>query len=84
TGDGAAEAEAAIAKLVERGFDADLVPETGAGAVEGIAIGRAVVLARADERAHAREGVSESERVRAAVHDAEREVAALVRALPEA
>ena len=44
TGDAADAALAAIGELVERAFDADLVPETGSIAVEGIAVGRAVVV----------------------------------------
>lgn len=43
TGDDAAAALTAMRSLVEEGFTADLVPETGAAAVEGIAIGRALV-----------------------------------------
>src|SRR6185503_9273109 len=34
-----------LATLVARNFDADLVPETGAAAAAGIAVGQAVVLA---------------------------------------
>jgi phosphotransferase system HPr (HPr) family protein len=43
-GEGAEAAVLAIAELVARNFDADLVPERGSGAVEGIAIGRALVV----------------------------------------
>ncbi len=43
-GDEAEGAILAIAELVARNFDADLVPERGSGAVEGIAIGRALVV----------------------------------------
>jgi phosphotransferase system HPr (HPr) family protein len=43
-GAGADEAVSAIAQLVSRNFDADLVPDRGSGAVEGIAIGRALLL----------------------------------------
>jgi phosphotransferase system HPr (HPr) family protein len=39
----AEEAVSAIAELVKRCFDTDLVPDRGSGAVEGIAIGRALV-----------------------------------------
>jgi phosphotransferase system HPr (HPr) family protein len=44
-GPGSDEAVSAIAQLVSRNFDGDLVPDRGSGAVEGIAIGRAVVVA---------------------------------------
>jgi phosphocarrier protein FPr len=44
-GAGSEEAVSAIAELVKRSFDADLVPDRGSGAVEGIAIGRALVAA---------------------------------------
>jgi phosphotransferase system HPr (HPr) family protein len=49
-GAGAEEAARAIAELVSRNFDGDLVPERGSAAVEGIAIGRALALI-APERA---------------------------------
>jgi len=44
-GDDAEAALTALATLVARNFDADLVPETGAAAAAGIAVGQAVVLA---------------------------------------
>jgi multiphosphoryl transfer protein len=44
SGDDAEEALAALHDLVVRGFLADLVPETGAVAVEGIAIGHAFLV----------------------------------------
>ncbi len=47
TGDDAEAALAALTELVERGFLGDLVPETGAAAVEGIAIGRALCVGEA-------------------------------------
>lgn len=43
-GDDAEAAVRAIVELVERGFDADLVPELATGTVEGIGAGRAVVI----------------------------------------
>jgi phosphotransferase system HPr (HPr) family protein len=52
-----ADAEAAghaIAELVRRNFDADLVPERGSGAVEGIAIGRALVMIAKEQADEAR------------------------------
>lgn len=48
-GEGAAEAIAALASLIERDFDPDLVPENGAGAAPGIAIGHAVLWLEEDE-----------------------------------
>lgn len=45
SGDDAEAAMEALATLVARNFDADLVPETGAAAATGIAVGPAVVLA---------------------------------------
>ncbi len=62
-GDGAEEAIAAIAELIARNFDADLVPETGSGAVEGIAIGIALVV-MATERTSRPRGTREEERAR--------------------
>jgi phosphotransferase system HPr (HPr) family protein len=44
TGDDAEAAIAALARLVERNFDADLVPETGAAAAPGVAVGAALVI----------------------------------------
>ena len=46
-GDDAEAALAALATLVARNFDADLVPETGAAAATGIAVGPALVIASA-------------------------------------
>ena len=43
-GDGAEAAVAAIAELVMRNFDGDLVPERASGAAPGIAVGRALVV----------------------------------------
>ena len=44
-GDDAEEAARSVIELIEQDFSADLVPETGAASVPGIAIGRALVLA---------------------------------------
>jgi multiphosphoryl transfer protein len=63
-GEGAEGAVLAIVELVARNFDSDLVPERGSGAVEGIAIGRALVVtlkARSDAPAR---GTPEEERAR--------------------
>lgn len=58
-GEDAEAAVAALATLVARNFDADLVPETGAMAAAGIAVGPAVVLAlaSASESASPKSGV---------------------------
>jgi phosphotransferase system HPr (HPr) family protein len=67
-GDGADAALAAIAELIGRNFDADLVPETGSAAVEGIAIGVALVVT-ATERPPRTRGTPNEERAR--LHAAE-------------
>ena len=64
----------AIVELVRRGFDADLVPETGAIAAAGIGIGRAHVIERGQ--------ADEPESVEAAFARARREVETLVATLP--
>jgi phosphocarrier protein FPr len=91
TGSDATAAEEALVQLVERGFDADLVPETGAAAVEGIAIGRAIVLTRLqtpEPGPTTGDGKRAPEIERARLDDAlasaEADVAALVHGLPEA
>lgn len=53
-GDGGEPAARAIAELVTTNFDGDLVPETGSGAVEGIAIGRALVVRARDQATEGR------------------------------
>ncbi len=89
-GDDAAAAEELLARFVERNFDADLVPEMGAAAVEGIAIGRAVVLARLEARVSSpgspatNDVETERGRLADALASAESDVALLVAALPEA
>ncbi len=67
-GEGAEAAVRAIAELVARNFDGDLVPERGSGAVEGIAIGRALVVVVEEPAAVERGGV-DAERAR--LHAAE-------------
>ena len=90
SGEDAAAAEDALVRLVERRFDADLVPERGAAAVEGIAIGRAVVLVRlvppppSSAAIGAKAVEMEHARLAEALATAEADVALLVGALPEA
>jgi phosphocarrier protein FPr len=90
-GEDADAALGAVRALIERRFDAGLVPEAGTGAVEGIAFGRAVVLAVA---AAADEVLStpawapgwtphdEEHRLLEATHRVERDLEELVRYLP--
>jgi phosphotransferase system HPr (HPr) family protein len=61
-GEGADVAIAAIAELIARNFDGDLVPERGSGAVEGVAIGKALVV-QARARAEAASDPSPREEV---------------------
>jgi phosphotransferase system HPr (HPr) family protein len=76
-----------IVRLVERAFDADLVPEEGAAAVAGIAIGAAVVAAAAEgiEKETTSEGdfdlAEERARFEAAIAGAIADVESLVRVL---
>jgi multiphosphoryl transfer protein len=80
-GEDAAAALEALRELVERGFLADLVPETAAAAVEGIAIGRAVLVAAVSQ-----DDVDSSEepasRVARAFARAHASLAALIAFLP--
>lgn len=76
SGDGAAECERALVALVEANFDADLVPDTGEGAVAGVAVGRARVL---DDAPPADDDAPITERFARA----RRELTDLVGALPE-
>jgi len=62
-GEGAELAVSAVAELVRRNFDGDLVPETGSGAAPGIAIGRALVVL-AVERAVRERGTTDDELAR--------------------
>jgi phosphotransferase system HPr (HPr) family protein len=85
-GEGAEAALAELAALIERNFDADLVPEVGSAAAPGIAIGRAIVLLAptGDARAPHEKGdvTEETRRLHAAVARAIIDVTALVAALP--
>ena len=86
-GVGAAKAIAELAALIERNFDADLVPETGAAAVEGIAIGHALVVPAPTGEARTKGTPDEEEtRLRAAIARVVADVEALIEALapPEA
>jgi phosphotransferase system HPr (HPr) family protein len=90
-GEDAEAAAQAIADLIARNFDADLVPERGSGAVEGIAIGRALVVsARPQEGIEAEEGTTsaderaarEARRLASAEQRAQRGLDALIGGLP--
>jgi multiphosphoryl transfer protein len=94
-GDDADAAVAALAVLLERNFDADLVSETGAAAAAGIAVGPALVLAadggEGDVASAATASfdatpseVDESTRVAIAFAQVKRDLEAMVRALPPA
>jgi phosphotransferase system HPr (HPr) family protein len=80
-GAGSDEAVSAIAQLVSRNFDADLVPDRGSGAVEGIAIGRALVAAGLSPAQEARRSPEEE---RARLANAERRALEDLRLLMEA
>ncbi|HMJ55670.1 MAG TPA: HPr family phosphocarrier protein [Polyangiaceae bacterium] len=88
-GDDAEAAISALAMLVARNFDADLVPDTGAAAAPGMAVGPAVVLAPDssghDVTAPASAEVQTAEadaRLERAFADVRRDLEAMVRALP--
>jgi phosphotransferase system HPr (HPr) family protein len=90
-GEGAVGAIEAIAELVLRSFDSDLVPDRGSGAVEGIAIGRALVVtvAPGDEETRGAAASTtpatpkeERARLREAEARALAEIDALIAALP--
>jgi multiphosphoryl transfer protein len=92
-GDDADAAVAALAVLLERNFDADLVAETGAAAAAGIAVGPAVVLSvdRAESDVASSAAVSvesapseidASTRVAIAFAQVKHDLEAMVRALP--
>jgi len=83
-GEGAAAAIAELAALIERDFDPDLVPESGAGAAPGIAIGHAVVWLEEEEPEARERATPDEERARAfaAFARARTEVQAIVAALP--
>ena len=98
TGDDADAAVAALAVLVQRNFDADLVSETGAAAAAGIAVGPALVLASdattgdvaspdssaAFSLEPAPPEIDASARLAVAFAQVRRDIEALVRALPPA
>jgi phosphotransferase system HPr (HPr) family protein len=73
---------AGLKELIERNFDADLVPEHGSVGVAGVAIGHAAVIASAEAK-EATERTPSTERARAvaAFASVERQVTELVAAL---
>ena len=83
-GEGEGEALAALVKLIERGFDGDLVPEAGAAAVDGIAVGVAFVVAATAPAEPRVMGSKAEERARlaAAIAHVERDLEELLRVLP--
>ena len=82
TGEEAIEAMEQIAELIAKNFDSDLVPETGSAAVEGIAIGRALVVGAPDEASREKgSAAEEAERVHHAIGRAVAGVVAMIRAL---
>ncbi|HMI87708.1 MAG TPA: HPr family phosphocarrier protein [Polyangiaceae bacterium] len=85
-GEDAEAAVAALAMLVARNFDADLVPETGAAAAEGIAVGPALLLMEPAAEEITSEAPSADPRpvIERAFAVVRRDVETLVRALPAA
>jgi phosphocarrier protein FPr len=82
-GQGAESALVELVTLIERNFDQDLVPEHGASAVEGVAIGRTVVLPSAPDEAESTRSPSEElVRIEQALTDVRRDVSTLVKSLP--
>jgi phosphotransferase system HPr (HPr) family protein len=82
-GEDAESALTAIVELVSRGFSADLVPETGSAVVEGVAVGRAVVMMGETETAAAPRSVDEEiARARASISRADEELEQLIATLP--
>jgi len=84
-GDDAESAHESLRALVERCFDADLVPETGTSAVEGRAVGCAVVLL--DESSAPIDSgtpAQVTERLQATFARVQTELREIVRALPRA
>lgn len=63
-GEGAERAVQAVAELVSRNFDGDLVPEVGSGAVEGIAVGRALVVSAPEPAVERTAGAPHEEQAR--------------------
>jgi phosphotransferase system HPr (HPr) family protein len=87
TGENAEAALAALAALVERNFDADLVPETGTSAAPGVALGRAVLLTAEPgtgekPAATARGGPDAAERIENAFAQVIGELERMVQSLP--
>jgi phosphotransferase system HPr (HPr) family protein len=85
TGEDAQAALTALAALVERNFDADLVPETGTPAAPGMAIGRAVLVDAplgAEENGDAETGPDASARLATAFAQVRRDLEQMVRTLP--
>src|SRR5260221_4417433 len=72
-----------MAELVRRTFDADLVPELGAAAARGIAIGRAAIVPRIELGDGSLEG-DDAARLRAAIATVRADLEALVRTLEAA
>src|SRR5262249_41705900 len=85
-GEAAEEALRAVVELIECGFASDLVPEPGSAAVEGIAIGKALVWVLADAVADADDPAPigfKHARVEAAFRRAIDDVTALIASLPQ-
>jgi phosphotransferase system HPr (HPr) family protein len=86
SGEGAEVARAALVQLVQRGFSEDLVPELGTPAVEGIAIGIAVVVTAdgdAPSGSYTVDAVSQGMRAAKAVAEVTADLDALMRGLPK-
>jgi phosphocarrier protein FPr len=90
SGNDAEAALAALTALIERNFDADLVPETGTLAASGIAVGRAVVMPPTTKNAANPPDIGESHaddasgRLHAAFGAVIRDLERMVDALPRA
>jgi len=86
TGPNAAEAAEAIRELILGSFNADLVPETGIAGVDGIAIGKAIVVEPREDGAGGVADTPSKEQARAAaaIATVEAELGRLVAALPRA
>jgi multiphosphoryl transfer protein len=81
-GEDAEQAISDLRELIERKFDADLVPERGEGGAAGIAIGRALVTPRAEESDDApRSAAEERARLEEAVRRVEADLVALIASL---
>jgi phosphotransferase system HPr (HPr) family protein len=85
TGEGADVARAALVQLVQRGFSEDLVPELGTAAVEGIAVGVAVVVTAEGDPpsgSYTVDAVSQGMRAAKAVEEVTADLGALMLGLP--